>query len=197
MYDTNQKSKPHVALCGAFVNIKGKNPPLEKNKNYRREDLEETEICTGDPTETVQLIFFPKPNSTEPRAEKALAGPVHLIFVRVFGTQRNRRNFRPFFFFFSGSFSPRLRILLNFLYGNIGPYNGRMNIHRPSAFGKNSPGSTIQFGPLLILLYPPYFPDLFFLEISCISLFPPTSTSYKFVSLILLFPYPEYKMVST
>ena len=29
MYDTNQKSKPHVALCGAFV---GKGKPLGGNK---------------------------------------------------------------------------------------------------------------------------------------------------------------------
>ena len=29
MYDTNQKSKPHVALCGAFV---GKGKPLGENK---------------------------------------------------------------------------------------------------------------------------------------------------------------------
>ena len=46
MYDTNQKSKPHVVLCGAFV---GKGKPLGGNKTT--------------PTGATQRLYEPQPLS--------------------------------------------------------------------------------------------------------------------------------------
>ena len=46
MYDTNQKSKPHVALCGAFV---GKGKPLGGNKTT--------------PDRATQRLYEPQPLS--------------------------------------------------------------------------------------------------------------------------------------